>query len=255
MNERIRIPILEGMPTSFGSDRPFDHITREIELGTQQRYHKIAVEKWIFEENPMNRAIEIGARIAEAVHTDQVKKETQSNISFTSVPKGIRASILCRMFGKDGEEAPRWWPEWLRSKINPQMKEIMTSYHANTKIYYQRVCPHQGEQGHGNFLFGPELTFASLGMEKDLYTAVERSRGDDFMAKIYNLITACRRNQHEPTLISLGRREMSLLIRSDRFGDMREAHHQNPGPRADKGFEIMGLKVEEVDKDTYLSIV
>ena len=252
----MKLPLPEGIPTNFGADRPFDHVTREIELETRRHSVSVNFDKFETYKTPdFVNAKTIAAHFHEAIHTDRVKKDTQASFSFISVPKGIRASILCRMFGDDGEEAPRWWPECLRAKVRPRMRIISNSYHAETDIHYQRVCPHQGEQGHGNFLFGPELTFADRGLKNDLYAAAERSRGDDFTFKVRDLIHACRRNDHDPTLISLGRREMSLLLYSGRLGGMSQDCHQDLPPRPDKRFEFMGLKIEEVDKDTYLSIV
>lgn len=251
MKDNIMIPTLEGMIPDFMEKRPYDHFTRDMELETQRRYQNLSVEKWVIEEEPRSRTVEIGVRILESIHEDRVKNSIKSSFASTSVPVGIRSAILCRMFGKDGEDAPKWWPEWLRERVKPRMKEIMTHYRSSTTICHQRVCPHKGTQGHGSFLFGPELAFSSRSLKNDLHRAAEKSEGRDFMIKVYELINACRKNGHQPTMISLGRQERHALVSSERFPYI---DFDNLNDEVGETKEIAGLRIEEINRDTYLSI-
>ena len=200
--------------------------------------------------NEFGRYMRTAAHFNEAINKDRVKEDTKTSYAFTSTPERLRDAILCRMFGEHGEEAPHWWPEALREKVRPRMRQIMTNTVSTTNIHYTRVCPHQGDHGHANFLFGPDIAFAERGMKNDLYKAAEKAQGKDLISKLYELMIACSKSGYEPRMISLGRHEMHQFFSSVHHELMMQGEPTHRGNIE----EWNGLRIEEVDRDTYLSI-
>ena len=254
MNEEIRIPIARKVkfPTAI-LEEPFSgHLVDEVKVGIQERCAFLNVDRVTLEESPQDFAVRIGVQLAEYVHTDRKKVETKTKRGWFKVPLRLRDAVLCRMFGEEGQEIPAWWPQFLKEKFTPRTREIMISTQTNTTIEYQRVCPHSTERGHAGFMFGPDLAFSEREMKSDLYEVAEQKESRHFVDTIHQLRGACLRNGYEPSMISLGVNEYRLLeIEASRISPYQNNQSSWRGGGLN---EFMGLQVERVRLETYLSI-